>query len=395
MSLKAGTRLGPYEILAPIGAGGMGEVYKARDTRLDRTVAVKILPEHLAESPERKKRFEREAKGISQLNHPHICTLHDVGHDDGIDFLVMEHIEGGSLADRLSKGALPLDEALRYGIHIADALDKAHRAGIAHRDLKPGNIVLSESGAKLLDFGLAARLPGQDSSLATQTKPLTQEGAVLGTLQYMAPEQLEGKDADARTDIFALGAVLYEMVTGEKALRNSLPVIEPRSAMPPLLDHVIRRCLANKPQERWQAASDVMHELTFIAEGGAAATGSPVPTAARSKREWLAWSVAAVSLVAAIITIVIQSPPDPSPVRRLTLVLSQGEELIQGPGYFGALSPDGDYLVYRAVTEGVQQLWPPPDRRGSWRANWGFRARGRCAPAPCAAPWRRPDRPCP
>ena len=224
MALTSGTRLGPYEILAPIGAGGMGKVYKAKDTRLDRTVAIKVLPEHLAASPERKERFEREAKAISQLNHPHICTLYDVGEQDGVDYLVMEYIEGETLAERLKKGALSVDKALEYGIQIADGLDNAHRAGIVHRDLKPGNAMLTKSGIKLLDFGLAkvlAEETGPETSDApTQQRDLTKEHALIGTLQYMAPEQLERKPADARTDIFAFGVVLYEMVTGNKAFEG-------------------------------------------------------------------------------------------------------------------------------------------------------------------------------
>ena len=206
MPLQPGTTLGPYEILSPLGAGGMGEVYKARDTRLDRTVAIKVLPEHVATDPDLKQRFEREAKTISSLNHPHICTLYDIGSQDGIDFLVMEYLEGDTLAQRLEKGALPLEQALKVAIEIADALDKAHRQGITHRDLKPGNIMLTKAGAKLLDFGLAKlKAPEQAaglSALPTQASGLTQEGTILGTLQYMAPEQLEGKEADARTDIF-------------------------------------------------------------------------------------------------------------------------------------------------------------------------------------------------
>ena len=223
MPLQPGTTLGPYEILSPLGAGGMGEVYKARDTRLDRTVAIKVLPEHVAADPDLKQRFEREAKTISSLNHPHICTLHDIGSQDGIDFLVMEYLEGDTLAQRLEKGALPLDQALKVAIEIADALDKAHRQGIVHRDLKPGNIMLTRAGAKLLDFGLAKlRKPGTVgaegfSAATTQSEPLTGRGTILGTLQYMAPEQVEGKEADHRTDIFAFGAVVYEMATGQRA----------------------------------------------------------------------------------------------------------------------------------------------------------------------------------
>ncbi|HMA17541.1 MAG TPA: serine/threonine-protein kinase, partial [Thermoanaerobaculia bacterium] len=226
MSLSAGTRLGPYELVAPVGAGGMGEVYRAKDTRLDRTVAVKVLPSHLSASAEVRQRFEREAKTISQLSHPHICALYDVGNQDGVEFLVMEYLEGETLADRLAKGPLPFEHVLRYGLEIADALDKAHRQGIVHRDLKPGNVMVTKSGVKLLDFGLAkAMSPSVTRSGASLTalpteargSNLTEEGTILGTFQYMAPEQLEGRDADGRTDIFAFGAVLYEMTTGKKA----------------------------------------------------------------------------------------------------------------------------------------------------------------------------------
>ena len=264
MPLEAGTRLGPYEIVSAIGAGGMGEVYRARDTRLDRTVAIKVLPEHVASDPDLKQRFEREAKTISSLNHPHICTLHDIGSQDGIDFLVMEYLEGDTLAQRLEKGALPLDQALKIAIEIADALDKAHRQGITHRDLKPGNIMLTKAGAKLLDFGLAKlRKPGTVgaegfSAATTVSEPLTGEGAILGTLQYMAPEQLEGKEADARTDIFAFGAVVYEMATGQRAFTGdsqaaliggilkdqpvAISTLQPKS--PRALHRLVTTCLA-------------------------------------------------------------------------------------------------------------------------------------------------------
>ena len=225
MALTGGARLGPYEILAPLGAGGMGEVYKARDTRLERTVAVKVLPSHMSASAEVRQRFEREAKTISQLSHPHICALYDVGSHEGTEYLVMELLEGETLSDRLAKGPLPLEQTLRYGVEIADALDKAHRQGIVHRDLKPGNVMLTKSGVKLLDFGLAkAMAPAtpQSSLTALPTQQgLTQEGTILGTFQYMAPEQLEGKEADARTDIFAFGCVLYEMATGRKAFSGA------------------------------------------------------------------------------------------------------------------------------------------------------------------------------
>src|SRR5712691_8966996 len=221
MALTSGTRLGPYEILSSIGAGGMGEVYRARDTRLDRIVAIKVLPAHLADRAELRERFEREARTIASMNHPHICTLHDIGHQDEIDYLVMEYLEGETLAQRLLKGSLPIQQVLQYAIEIADALDKAHRKGITHRDLKPGNIMLNKSGAKLLDFGLAklrqdATPAVPFSQLPTAQDALTAQGMILGTLQYMAPEQVEGREVDARTDIFAFGAVLYEMATGKK-----------------------------------------------------------------------------------------------------------------------------------------------------------------------------------
>src|ERR1700739_584804 len=225
MMLAAGVQLGPYRVLGPISAGGMGEVYRAKDTRLDRIVAIKALPPHLADSPELRERFEREARTIASLNHPHICTLYDIGHQDGTDYLVMEYLEGETLAQRLQKGRLPLDQVLQYAMEIADALDKAHRKGITHRDLKPGNIMLTNSGAKLLEFGLAKRRGPQAavanfSALPTQGSNLTAQGSIVGTLQYMAPEQLEGKEVDSRTDIFAFGVLVYEMATGKKAFEG-------------------------------------------------------------------------------------------------------------------------------------------------------------------------------
>src|ERR1700726_2452516 len=291
MAILPGRRLGPYEILSPIGAGGMGEVYRARDTRLDRTIAIKVLPAHLADRLELRERFEREARTIASLNHPHICTLYDVGHQDGIDYLVMEYLEGETLAQRLVKGPLPLDQVLQYAIDIADALDKAHRKGVPHRDLKPGNIMLTKSGTKLLDFGLAklkqevAPANVQLSQLPTVNDPLTAQGSIVGTLQYMAPEQLEGKEVDARTDIFAFGAVVYEMAPGKKAFegKSQASVISaimssdpaPMSSLqpmtPPALDRVVKRCLSKETDERWQTAADVCDELKWIAEGGSRA----------------------------------------------------------------------------------------------------------------------------
>ena len=286
MPLTAGTKLGPYEIRNQIGAGGMGEVYRATDTRLGRTVAIKVLHEHLAERADVRERFEREAKAVSSLNHPHICTLHDVGEQDGTHFLVMEYVEGATLQQRLEKGRLPLDQALEYAIQIADALDKAHRQGVVHRDLKPGNIMVTKAGVKLLDFGLA-KLKGDASAMSpmsqmpTQgTAPLTAEGTILGTLQYMAPEQLEGKHADACTDIFAFGAVVYEMVTGKKAFEGEsqasliaailgsqptpMSTLQPMS--PPALDRVVRKCLVKDPEDRWHSAHDLTDELKWIVD---------------------------------------------------------------------------------------------------------------------------------
>ena len=276
MTITAGTRLGPYEIVAPIGAGGMGEVYKARDTRLDRAVAIKILPAEFASDAQLKVRFEREAKTISQLSHPNICTLFDVGDN----YLVMELLDGETLADRLSRGPLPIGEAIQIGIQIADALDKAHRAGIIHRDLKPGNVMLTSGGVKLLDFGLAKTNAVTGPASVTMQKPVTQEGTIVGTLQYMAPEQLEGREMDGRADIFALGAMLYEMVSGRRAFdgesRASIiarilsseppPLATLQRVTPPALDRIVKRCLAKHPTLRWQCAGDVRRELELVGE---------------------------------------------------------------------------------------------------------------------------------
>ncbi len=296
MSLTPGTRLGPYEILTPIGAGGMGEVYRARDTRLERIVAVKIVSEHFSSDAERRQRFEREAKAISSLNHPHICTLYDVGRHEGVDFLVMEHLEGETLAQRLFRGPLPSEQLLRVGTEMASALDKAHRQGVVHRDLKPGNVMLTKSGAKLLDFGLAKPVPLKLASstsatvtVAKPTSPITQQGVVVGTFQYMSPEQIEGKEADARSDIFALGAVLYEMATGKRAFEGNSQISvasavlekepEPISAVQPLspvaLEHVVKVCLAKDPEERWQSAADVARELRWIGQQSSQMQTSP------------------------------------------------------------------------------------------------------------------------
>ncbi len=288
MPLPAGTRLGPYEILSPLGSGGMGEVYRARDTRLGREVAVKVLPAHLSSSPEVRARFEREARAVSSLNHPNICTLHDVGREGETDYLVMEMVEGETLALRLSRGALPLAEVLKTGAQIAGALDRAHRAGVVHRDLKPGNVMLTKSGAKLLDFGLAKGVGSGSvqSNLTmspTVTTPLTATGTIVGTFQYLAPEQLEGREADVRSDLFALGVVLYEMATGRRAFTGKTqaslfaailkeeprPIRELDSAAPPALDRLVRLCLRKDPDERIQSAHDVRLQLEAIAEAAA------------------------------------------------------------------------------------------------------------------------------
>src|SRR5208337_5569096 len=304
MSLTSGAKLGPYEILSPLGAGGMGEVYRARDTRLDRTVAIKILPSHLSHDPTLRQRFEREAKTISSLSDPHICTLFDVGHQDGTDYLVMEYLEGETLAQRLQKGPLPLEQVLQYAIEIAGALDKAHRKGVTHRDLKPGNIMLTKSGTKLLDFGLAklqqevAPVNIQVSQSPTMSQPLTAQGTIVGTLQYMAPEQLEGKEVDARTDIFAFGTVVYEMATGKRAFEGKSqasliakilevdppPISSLQPMTPPALDRVVKTCLAKDPDERWQAASDLARELKWIADSSSqAGIAAPIP----ARRWWI------------------------------------------------------------------------------------------------------------
>jgi len=313
MILEPGTKLGPYEILGPLGSGGMGEVYRAHDTRLGRNVAIKILPTELSADAARRQRFEREAKTISALNHPHICVLHDVGSQDGLDYLVMECLEGETLAKRLEGGPLPLDLCLKYGAQIASALDKAHRYGVVHRDLKPGNIMLTSNGAKLLDFGLA-KPTVQSASLATLTaiapaqSPVTREGTIVGTFQYMSPEQVEGKEVDALSDIFSLGAVLYEMHTGKKAFEGKTqlsiasailekepePISNVKPMTPPALDNVIRTCLAKLPEERWQSAADVSRQMRWLLEN------PPSTVITRQPNRRVALAVAAIACLAGI-----------------------------------------------------------------------------------------------
>ncbi|HET7747441.1 MAG TPA: protein kinase, partial [Vicinamibacteria bacterium] len=381
--LRAETRLGPYQILSPLGAGGMGEVYRARDSRLEREVAVKVLPEGFGDDESVRARFEREARSISALNHPHICTLHDVGREpvDGavVDYLVLELIEGESLASVLAGGPLPMEKVIAYGVQVASALDAAHKRGIVHRDLKPANVMITRSGAKLLDFGLAKSGPSTAavsgvSSMPTQDHkpqdPLTEQGTILGTFQYMAPEQLEGEPADARTDIFALGALLYEMATGKKAFdgksRTSLiaaivsshppnvSTIAPLS--PPALDHVIQKCLEKDPDDRWQSARDVMAELEWVARDGSRA-GVPAAIVSRRKnRERLAWGTAALATVAAGLFAagyVRRAPRPPQPVR---FVIPPSEKItaIGSP----RVSPDGRYVAFDGSdTSGRRHLW--------------------------------------
>src|SRR6202165_1700353 len=320
MAILPGRRLGPHEILSAIGAGGMGEVYRARDTRLDRIVAIKVLPTHLADRSELRERFEREAKTIGSLNHPHICVLYDIGQQDGIDYLVMEYLEGETLAQRLQKGPLPIEQVLQFAIEIADALDKAHRKGITHRDLKPGNVMLTKSGTKLLDFGLAklkqevAPANVSLSDLPTAIDPLTAHGSIVGTLQCMAPEQLEGREVDARTDIFAFGAVAYEMATGKRAFegksqasliaaileREPQPMSSLQPMTPPALDRVVKRCLAKDRDDRWQTARDLEVELKWIAEAGSQAVeAGRVPTGSR-RWERASWVLAAMFFLLAV-----------------------------------------------------------------------------------------------
>jgi Tol biopolymer transport system component len=378
MTLSPGTRLGPYEILDAIGAGGMGEVYRARDTRLERIVAIKILPAHLSCDPIRKQRFEREAKTISGLNHPHICVLHDVGSQDGIDYLVMECVEGEKLAKRLEKGALPLEQALKYGMQVADALDKAHRGGVVHRDLKPDNIMLTPTGAKLLDFGLAKPAAPMAtlatlSATAPKQSAVTQEGTIVGTFQYMSPEQIEGKEVDGRSDIFSLGAVLFEILTGQRAFRGRsqlsvasailekepAPISSIKPMTPPALDHAIRRCLAKEPERRWQSAADLAGELQWIAEGGSQAGVAAPSTPLRKLRERMGWALALLLAVSAMIAAVGWWRATRPVLRPLIRI---GAELVPGPGMLTfrldetllakwqpgtllALSPDGSRLA--------------------------------------------------
>ncbi len=375
MSLAPSTKFGPYEILSALGAGGMGEVYRARDTRLSRDVAIKILPKEMSADPARKQRFEREAKTISGLNHPNICTLYDVGSQDGVDYLVMECVEGETLANRIEKGPLPLELLLKYGAQIADALDKAHRAGIVHRDLKPSNVMLTSSGAKLLDFGLA-KASVAPASLATLTMaapatPVTQEGTIVGTFQYMSPEQVEGKDLDGRSDIFSLGAVLYEMWTGQRAFagksqlsvassileKEPAPITSLRPLTPSALERTIKKCLEKAPDDRWQSASDLASQLKWISEGGPG-SGSAPAVAAKSPAQWITAGLTVLAAGALAVTGFVlwkSTSASEKAVVRLSLTMPPTDPLSNDNTPL-ALSPDGRRIILVVVHAGATQL---------------------------------------
>jgi serine/threonine protein kinase/Tol biopolymer transport system component len=394
MPLTTGTKLGPYEIQAPLGAGGMGEVYRALDTRLDRAVAVKVLASHLSSSPELKQRMEREGRAISSLNHPHICQLYDIGSQNGTDYLVMEFLEGETLAERLRKGAMPLAEILKIGIAVAEALAVAHRNGIVHRDLKPGNIMLTPGGAKLMDFGLAKPLgvqvasgsgsaPPSFTAAATMSgpsplSPLTTAGSIIGTIQYMSPEQIEGKEADARSDIFAFGTVLYEMVAGKRpfsgksqiSLASSIlesdpaPISAVKPQTPPAFEHVVTTCLQKNPEERYQTAHDIKLELQWIAADKSSSAAAPVTPSPRS-RERLGWAAALVAamVLTAAAAVFFYHPVQSAhsiravidPPEKTTLNLT-GDAA--GPP---VLSPDGSFIAFAATgADGKTGLWVRP-----------------------------------
>jgi eukaryotic-like serine/threonine-protein kinase len=367
--LSAGDRLGPYLIVAPLGAGGMGEVYRAEDTRLGRTVAVKVLSSTIYQREDIRQRFEREARAVSKLNHPHICTLYDIGRQDGIDYLVMECLEGETVQTRLKKAPLPLSDLLKYGIQIANALDRAHRSGIVHRDLKPANIMLTKDGAKLLDFGLAKR---QSTPAAlddqTLTNVLTSEGTLLGTLPYMAPEQLEGKQADARTDIFAFGDVLFEMLTCRKAfigdtqanliaaiMNANPPLFEDIDfVIPPTLERIVRTCLEKNPEDRWQSARDIALALKFVAE----LPDQPL----QDTRQWTTtvWPwLAGVFLIGmlAMTAWSLYHRERNAPLLQLEIAAPDKSEF---SGFGSAISPDGRFVAFVATTEGKERLWLRP-----------------------------------
>ncbi len=380
MALEAGQKLGPYEIIAQAGAGGMGEVYKANDTRLDRIVAIKVLSTSIAQSVDFKARFEREAKAISSLNHSNICTLYDVGHQDGLDFLVMEFLEGETLSERLARGPVPYPEMLQIAIQIAIALDSAHRQGLIHRDLKPGNVMLTKDGAKLMDFGLAKLAIDEKSpqgmTAITQSTPLTGVGTIIGTMQYMAPEQLDGAEADARSDIFAFGALLYEMTTGKRAFEGnsnatliaaiierepiSVSVLIPST--PPIFERLVNKCLAKDPQKRWQSAADLSDELRWISQAGSQ-VGLPAHLSKRRKIKFtLARIVGAIFITTSLILsyLLFFQPTPEMYTNRFILSPSNNVTEIRSVNW-SRISPDGRLIAFRATdTLGVTLLWIRP-----------------------------------
>ena len=387
MGLNPGTKLGPYEIVSPLGAGGMGEVYRAKDTRLGRDVAIKVLPAAMAENALARERFEREARAVSKLNHPNICTLFDVGVEGGTNFLVMELLEGETVEQRLKRGGLPLENALKYAEQIADALAKAHRAGIVHRDLKPSNIFLTKQGAKILDFGLAKDRTNLEVSAesthggspTTVVSKDTATGTILGTYPYMSPEQLEGKPADARSDIFAFGAVLYEMLTGQRAFagqsqasviaaileRDPRPILDLMPVCPKTLDRVVRRCLVKDPEERWQSAFDLKMEIQQIAKGGAEIVEAE-SAHKTSGNPWVTRGLAVLALVLASVIVALLVPKKivKTPLfSSLTPPTGTYFEIEGDEGLPPALAPDGSAVIfgaggaiwYRSLRDGTER----------------------------------------
>ena len=378
MGLSPGAKFGPYEIVAPLGAGGMGEVYRACDSRLERDVAIKILPANLNSDPSLRQRLEREAKALSRLSHPHICALHDIGRQDDVDFLVMELLDGETLEHRLRKGPLPAEQTIRYAAQVADALATAHKLGFTHRDLKPANIMLTKTGAKLMDFGLArqsgpAPLTAALTEMTMEQSKLTGAGMIVGTFQYMAPEQLEGKEADARTDIFALGEVIYEMATGKAAFNGksrasliaSIMTMEPApmTQMQPLtplaLERAVKKCLAKDPDERWQTASDLASELRWIGESKSPTTALSGGVSLRAWPRWLPWALTLVLLVAVVLLSRLRStlPESSATVAHLTASLPANISLGSPAWPLVMLSPDGKALIFVGSEDGVTRLY--------------------------------------
>src|SRR5262249_14031888 len=383
-------KLGPYEIQSQVGAGGMGEVYRARDTRLDRTVAIKILPQHLSDTAEARERFDREARAISSLNHPNICHLYDVGQQDSVRYQVMEYLQGETLADRLRKGPLPMEQVTKIGIEICEGLDKAHRGGVLHRDLKPSNIMLTKCGAKLMDFGLAkaaVRAVGAGGSssdaLDTLSRPLTTQGTILGTFQYMAPEQIEGKEADTRSDIFSAGAVLYEMVTGKRAFdgkttASTIAAIlagepKPISALQPLstpaLERLVSACLAKDPDERVQTAHDLKLQLMWITDS---TSHTKAPVRSTTKWGWIAGAIAAVALVAGVMVGYFTRPTTTALIVRSYISPPENaafEDLLgQVETSPAAVAPDGSRIVVGVVQGNKKGLYVRPLETLAWQA---------------------------